>query len=50
MVKNAGLEPLHRKVKELIARIGCVEVQYIPRERNREADALANHAIDGKIK
>ncbi len=49
-VKNAGLEPLHRKVKELIARIGSVEVQYIPRERNKEADALANKAIDEKIK
>lgn len=49
-VKNDGLKPLHGKVKELIARIGSVEVQYIPRERNREADALANKAIDEKIK
>jgi ribonuclease HI len=49
-VKNEGLKPLHGKVKELIARIGSVEVQYIPRERNKEADALANKAIDEKIK
>lgn len=49
-VKNEGLKPLHAKVKELIARIGRVEVQYIPRERNKEADALANRAIDEKIK
>lgn len=48
-VKNEGLKPLHGKVRELIARIGSVEVQYIPRERNREADALANKAIDEKI-
>ena len=48
-VKNEGLKPLHAKVKELIARIGSVEVQYIPRERNKEADALANKAIDEKI-
>jgi ribonuclease HI len=48
-VKNEGLKPLHAKAKELIARIGCVEVQYIPRERNRDADALANKAIDEKI-
>jgi len=48
-VKNEGLKPLHGKVKELIAKIGSVEVQYIPRERNREADALANKAIDEKI-
>jgi len=49
-VKNEGLKPLHGRVKELIARIGTVEVQYIPRERNKEADALANKAIDEKLK
>jgi ribonuclease HI len=48
-VKNEGLKPLHAKVKELIAKIGSVEVQYIPREKNKEADALANKAIDEKI-
>ncbi len=48
-VKNEGLKPLHGRVRELIARIGSVEVQYIPRERNKEADALANKAIDEKI-
>jgi ribonuclease HI len=48
-VKNEGLKPLHARVKELIARIGSVEVQYIPREQNRDADALANKAIDEKI-
>jgi len=48
-VKNEGLKPLHTKVKGLIARIGSVEVQYIPREKNKEADALANKAIDEKI-
>jgi ribonuclease HI len=49
-VKNEGLRPLYQKVKELIAKIGSVEVQYIPREMNKEADALANKAIDEKIK
>ena len=49
-VKNEGLKPLHARAKELIAKIGSVEVQYIPRERNKEADALANKAIDEKIK
>jgi ribonuclease HI len=49
-VKNEGLKPLHARVKELIARIGSVEVIYIRREENREADALANKAIDEKIK
>ena len=49
-VKNEGLKPLHAKVKDLIAKIDRVEVKYIPRERNKEADALANKAIDEKIK
>ena len=48
-VKNEGLKPLHARVKELIAAIGSVEVQYIPRAQNKEADALANRAIDEKI-
>ncbi|HUI45989.1 MAG TPA: ribonuclease HI family protein [Nitrospirota bacterium] len=48
-VKNEGLKSLHHKVKELIAKIGSVEVQYIPRALNKEADALANKAIDEKI-
>ncbi len=48
-VKNEGLKPLYNTVKGLIAKIGSVEVQYIPREQNREADALANKAIDEKI-
>ncbi len=49
-VKNEGLRPLYLKAKELIAKIGQVEVKYIPREQNKEADALANKAIDEKIK
>ena len=48
-VKNEGLKPLHAQAKELIAKIGSVEVQYIPREMNKEADALANKAIDEKL-
>ena len=49
-VKNEGLKPLYRKIKELIAKIGTVEVQYIPRAQNKGADALANKAIDEKIR
>lgn len=49
-VKSEGLKPLHAKATELIARIGSVAVHYIPREKNREADALANKAIDEKIR
>lgn len=49
-VKNEGLKPLYSRAKELIAKIGSVEVQYIPRAQNSEADALANKAIDEKVK
>ncbi len=49
-VKNEGLKPLYNRAKELIAKIGSVEVQYIPRAQNREADALANKAIDEKLR
>lgn len=48
-VKKTGLRPLHKRVKELIAKIGSVEVKYIPREQNKEADSLANMAIDKRI-
>ena len=48
-VKNEGLKPLYNRAKELIAKIGSVEVQYIPRAQNSEADALANKAIDEKL-
>ncbi len=49
-VKNEGLKPLHQKVKTLLEKIGATEVKYIPREQNKEADALANKAIDEKIR
>jgi ribonuclease HI len=49
-VKNEGLKPLHAKAKDLIERIGSVAVQYIPREKNKEADALSNKAIDEELK
>ena len=45
-VKNEGLKPLHAQARALIAKIGRVEDHSIPREMNREADALANQAID----
>jgi ribonuclease HI len=48
-VKNEGLKPLYNRAKELIAKIGSVEVQYVPRAQNSEADALANKAIDEKV-
>jgi ribonuclease HI len=48
-VKNEGLKPRYQRAKELIAKIGRVEVQYTSRKMNKEADSLANKAIVEKI-
>jgi len=45
-VKNAGLQPLYREAQSLLTRFASARVSHVPRERNREADALANRAVD----
>lgn len=45
-VKNAGLQPLYREACDLVARIGRVTFEHIPRERNKEADRLSNLGMD----
>ncbi len=45
-VKNLGLKPLHAKAKALADHFVRVYVEHVFREENREADALANQAID----
>ena len=45
-VKNAGLQPLHGEAKVLLARFERARVAHVPRERNTQADALANRAVD----
>lgn len=45
-VKHAGLKPLAARARALLDEYRDVEVQYIPREKNTECDALANKAID----
>ncbi len=44
-VKKDTLQPLFEQVKELAGRFESFKVRHIPRERNREADALANKAF-----
>ena len=46
-IKNAGLRPLYSEVVSLIGKLDNFKAAYIPRERNSEADALANKALDG---
>jgi ribonuclease HI len=47
-VKNPGLLPLFREAQTLLARFESARVTHVPREENREADALANKAVDLK--
>lgn len=45
-VKNSGLQPLYQEARERVARIGKVTFEHVRRELNREADRLANLAMD----
>jgi probable phosphoglycerate mutase len=45
-VKNAGLQPLHAKARQLAHEIGRVSFEHVPRARNAHADRLANAAMD----
>ncbi len=45
-VKSPGLQPLHREATRLAYSMESVEFEYVPREQNREADRLANEAMD----
>jgi ribonuclease HI len=45
-VKNSGLKPLFAEAQALIGRYRRVDIAHVPREKNREADKLANEAID----
>ena len=45
-VKNAALRVLAREAVELRGRFATVTFQWIPREQNRDADRLANQAMD----
>lgn len=47
-VKSDNLRPLHRKVREKLEDLEQVRINHVPREENREADALANRALDSR--
>lgn len=48
-VKSQNLIPLYKEGKDIISKIGNVMVLHIPREKNKEADVLANKGVDLKI-
>ena len=45
-VRNPRLIPLFQRAKELLGGLGEVRIVHIRREYNRDADRLANQAID----
>ncbi|MGA7301821.1 MAG: ribonuclease HI family protein [Candidatus Sulfotelmatobacter sp.] len=45
-VKNATLQDLHSRAKELIAKLDWFSISHALREQNTEADRLANEAMD----
>jgi probable phosphoglycerate mutase len=45
-IKNAGLRPLAAEAAALVGQFAEVTFEWVPRDRNRAADALANRAMD----
>jgi ribonuclease HI len=45
-VKNTSLKPLYSEVVKLAGTLALFQINSIPREQNREADKLANKALD----
>ena len=48
-VKNEGMKVLHAEAVQLLRKFGRYSISYIPREKNKRADKLANLAIDGQM-
>ena len=45
-VKNPGLQPLFEQARALVRDIGRVRFEHVRREFNKDADRLANEAMD----
>jgi len=45
-VKNLGLQPLYEDARSLVRQIGRVTFEHVRREFNKDADRLANEAMD----
>jgi probable phosphoglycerate mutase len=45
-VRSPDLKPLHDKAQAMIARLESFSIRHVYREQNREADRLANQAMD----
>lgn len=49
-VKNEGIKPLFEEVKGLLQKFKTCNIEHVRREKNKEADELANLAIDSHFK
>jgi ribonuclease HI len=47
-VKSPGLLPLYRESKALAGKLPKVRLEHVPRAQNKDADALANVAMDSR--
>jgi len=47
-IKSPNLIPLYKKAEELISRLDGFTIEYIPRERNSEADSYVNYIMNIK--
>jgi len=45
-VNSPDLRPLHERARKLARALAYFAIEHVPRERNREADELANIALD----
>ncbi len=45
-VSSPTLKELHERAMKLIDQLDCFEIKHVLREKNREADRLANLAMD----
>ena len=49
-VKNEGIKPLFQEVMSLLRDVNKYTIDYVPREKNKRADGLANLALDERKK
>ncbi|WP_433609502.1 histidine phosphatase family protein [Dactylosporangium sp. CA-139114] len=49
-IKHPGLRPLAEEARGIAQGFALVRYGWIPRERNKDADRLANAAMDGEVK
>ena len=49
-IKHPSMQPLAREAQEVAGAFGKITYEWIPRERNKQADRLANEAMDAESK